>query len=283
MPVSEVNGRTHRYNAEATILSGHLRLPLVHQIEPQAHAHLREEGGYLSERSENYRLESVISIRSAYTHVAGNRSTKPGQGWTTITTTVIEGLNVLEIVTADRIVGQTITEHPLEGYVPSVSFLGSRFENLRIAGHPVDLDLDLNMLGPKPGNDQPYSRHDAPLSRIRSQYERILGHGHLPDDLAERYNRLNAGLGSAETLECSLVNQASGRYPGLTFGHKVRIPDFGEIALAKLSVNHEDPHPGSGIPRKTTVQLTMIDFNFGCAIDGGVSTGTGSANGGTSP
>lgn len=283
MPVSEVNGRTHRYNAEATILSGHLRLPLVQQIEPQAHSHLREEGGYISERSEGYRLESVISFRSAYTHVAGNRSTKPGQGWTTIATTVVEGLNVLEIVTADRIVGQTITEHPLEGYVPSVSFLGSRFENLRIAGHPVELDLDLNILGPKPGNDTPYSRHDGPLGRIRSQYERILGHSHLPDNLAAQYNRLNAALGNAETLECSLVNQASGRYPGLTFGHKVRVPDFGEIALARLSVEHEEPHPGSGNPRKTTVRLTMIDFNFGCAIDGGASVAGGSNNGQTYP
>ena len=283
MPTSEVNGRTHRYNAEATILSGHLRLPLVQKIEPQAHAHLRDEGGYISERSENYRLESVVSIRSAYTHVAGNRSTKPGQGWTTIATTVIEGLNVLEIVTADRVVGQTITEHPLEGYVPSVSFLGSRFENLRIAGHPVDLDLDLNILGPKPANDAPYTGHDWLLGRVRQQYERILSQGHLPDDLAEQYNRLNATLGGAGTLECSLVNQASGRYPGLTFGHKVRVPDFGEIALAKLTLDHEDPHPGSGIPRKTTVRLTMIDFNFGCAIDGHAPTGTGSSNGQTAP
>jgi hypothetical protein len=283
MPTSEVNGRTHRYNADATILSGHLRLPLVQKIEPQAHAHLKDEGGYLSERSENYRLESVISIRSAYTHVAGNRSTKPGQGWTTISTTVIEGLNVLEVVTADRIVGQTITEHPLVGYVPTVSFLGSRFENLRIAGHPIDLDLDLNILGPKPENDAPYARHDGPIARIRKQYERILGQSHLPGDLGEQYNRLNATLGNAETLECSLVNQASGRYPGLSFGHRIRVPDFGEITLAKLTVDHEDPHPGSGIPRKTTVRLTMIDFNFGCAIDGAASVASGGSNGNTYP
>jgi hypothetical protein len=283
MPTSAINGRKHRYHADATILSGHLRLPLVHKIEPQAHAHLHEKGGYLSERSENYRLESVISYRSAYTHVAGNRSTKPGQGWTTITTTVIEGLNVLEVVTADRIVGQIITEHPVEGYVPSVNFLGSRFENLRIAGHPVELDFDLNLLGAKPKNDAPYSRHNHATARIRKQYERILGQGHLPADLGEQYNRLNATLGSAETLECSLVNQASGRYPGLSFGHKVRVPDFGEIALARLTVNHEDPHPKSGIPRQTTVRLTMIDFSFGCAIDGSASTGTGSSNGQTIP
>jgi hypothetical protein len=283
MALSEVNGRTHRYHAHATILSGHLKLPLVQKIEPQAHAHLHEEGGYLSERSENYRLESVISYRSAYTHVAGNRSTKAGQGWSTITTTVIEGLNVLEVVTADRIVGQIITEHPLEGYVPRVSFLGTRFENLRIAGHVVELDFDLDLLGAKPENDGSYARHDHPVSRVRKQYERILGQSHLPTDLGEQYNRLNTSLGSAETLECSLVNHASGRYPGLSFGHRLRIPEFGEIELAKLKVDHEDPHPKSGIPRQTTVGLTMIDFNFGCAIDGRASVAGGNNNGGTVP
>jgi hypothetical protein len=281
--MSEVNGRSHRYNADATILSGNLSLPLVQQIEPQAHAHLREEGGYLSERVENYRVESVLSFRSAYTHVAGNRNTKPGQGWTTLTTTVIEGLNILDVVTADRIVGQTITDHPLEGYVPAVSFLGSRFENLRIAGHAVEIDLDPNILGDKPENDGPYTRHEGVLGRVRKQYERILSHGHLPEELGGQYNRLKGTLGSAETLECSLVNQATGRYPGHSFGHKVRIPGFGEITLAKLTVDHEDPHPKSGIPMKTTVHLTMVEFKLGCVIEGVMSMGRGGANGSNFP
>src|SRR5215469_11907277 len=108
-PMSEVNGRTHNYHAEATILSGHLQLPLVQKIEPQAHSQLKVEGGYLSERAKEFRIESVLSFRSGYTHVAGNRSLKPDEGWTTLTTTVIEGLNVLDVVTADRVVGQIIT------------------------------------------------------------------------------------------------------------------------------------------------------------------------------
>ncbi|HTA80963.1 MAG TPA: choice-of-anchor P family protein [Terracidiphilus sp.] len=275
--------RIHRYHADATILSGNLSLPLVQQIEPQAHAHLREEGGYLSERVENYRVESVLSFRSAYTHVAGNPNTKPGKGWTTLTTTVVEGLNVLDVVTADRVVGQTITDYPLEGYIPSVSFLGTRFENLRIAGHAVEIDIDPNILGEKPANDAPYTRHDGVLSRVRKQYDRILGHGHLPEDLGQQYNRLNTSLGSAETLECSLVNQASGRYPGHSFGHKVRIPGFGEITLAKLTVEHADPHPTLKTPQKTTVHLTMVEFKLGCVIEGVVSMGRGGANGQSIP
>ena len=282
--MSEVNGRTHHYNAEATILSGHLQLPLVQQIKPQAHAKLPDEGGYLSQRAENYRLESVLSFRSAYTQVAGNLSTKPGQGWTTLTTTAIEGLNVLDVVTADRVVGQIITEHPLEGYVPTVSFLGTRFENLRIAGHPVDLDVDLNILGAKPENDAPYTQHQGLIARISSQLGRIREREDLPAELRERYNRLSSTLGSPqEEAECSVVNRAAGAFPGVSSGHVITIPDFGVIILGKLTIKHEDYKPGTGIPRRTTVQLTMIDLHLGCAIAGYAPIGTGSSNGGTAP
>ncbi len=282
--VPTVNGRTHHYHAEAKILSGHLRLPLVEEIKPQAYAHLHDEGGYLSQRAEGYRLESVISFQSGYTQVAGNRSTKPDQGWTTLTTTAVEGLNVLDIVTADRIVGQIITEHPLEGYVPTINFLGTRFENLRIAGHPVDLDLNLSVLGPKPANDAAYTRDSALIGRISSQLGRVGQHPSLPTELHERYNRLSASLGSRpEEVECSLVNRASGAYPGLSFGHVITIPDFGTIILGKVTIKHEDFKPESGVPRKTTVGLKMVEFHFGCPIDGSAGVGDGSTNGGTAP
>ena len=279
----EVNGRTHLFHAEATILSGFLRLPLVREIRSQARVTLPEEGGYISQRAEAFRLESVISFRSGYTQVSGNRSTKPGQGWTTLTTTAIEGLNVLDVVTADRIVGQTITEHPLEGYIPSVNFLGTRFENLRIAGHPVALDLDLNILGSKPANGASYAQDSGLISRIEGQFKRVLENGDLPAELRERYNRLSSTFGSPEAVECSLVNRATGAYPGRSFGHVIDVPDFGKIVLGKVTVSHEDFDTPTGAPRKTTVRLTMIDLDLGCAVDGDVSLGDGSTNGSSEP
>jgi hypothetical protein len=281
--MSDTNGRTHEYHAEATILEGHLRLPLIQEIKPQAHAKLTQHGGYLSERMEDYRLESVISIRSGYTHVAGNRGLKPGHGWATLTTTVLEGLNILDVLTADRVVGQIITEHPLVGYVPSISFLGTRFENLRIAGHPVNLDLDLSILGARAENDAPYTTDPALIGRVGRQYDSVGDQKEVPADLSERYNRLSSTLGSPEALECSLVNGASGGYPGSSFGHVIHIPDFGQITLAKLTVLHEDFKHGTGVPRKTTVKLTMIDLKLGCVIEGLGGVGNGSSNGTTHP
>jgi len=282
--MSQLNGRTHYFHAEANILSGHLRLPIEHHIKPQAHTHLPKEGGYFSHRDEHFRLESILEYRSAYSHVAGNINPKPEGGWTTLVTTVIEGLNVMEVITADRIVGQTITEHPAEGYVPRINFLGTRFENLRIAGFPVDLDLNLNFLGPRPANDAAYTHDSAFIGRISSQMGRIGENPNLPAELQQRYNRLSASLGSQpEEVECSLVNRATGAYPGHSFGPVITIPDFGTIVLGRITIKHEDFKPESGVPKKTTIQLTMIDFHFGCPIEGGGGTGTGSSNGTTEP
>jgi hypothetical protein len=260
-----------------------LSLPLVQEIKPQAYAKLPDHGGYIAQHAEDYRLEAVISYRSAYTHVAGNRDVKPGHGWATLTTSVIEGLNVLDVLTADRVVGQIITEHPLVGYVPSISFLGTRFENLRIAGHPVELDLDLDILGSKPENDAAYTTDAGVLGRVSGQYNRISGSQHLPADLNERYNRLSSTLGSPEAVECSLVNRAEGGYPGHCYGHEIAVPNFGRITLGKVTLHHECFKTGTDIPEKTTVGLTMIHMKFGCAIAGHAGIAALSTNGRSQP
>jgi hypothetical protein len=286
--LTEINGRIHEFHADATILSGNLHLPLRQTIEPQAKSHLYHQGGYLSQHSDAFRVEGVLSFQRAYTQVAGNVGHKPGHGWATLTTTVIERLNVLEVLTVDRVVGQIITEHPLEGQVPHISFLGTRFENLRIAGHPVSLDLDLNILGGKPDGDLPYAAHQPVVDRVAKQYSRIRERQDLPAELRETYNRLSSTLGAREAVECSLVNHASGSYPGLSFGHLLKIPDFGTVELAKLTVTHDryEPtkaKPDPNVPETTTLTLTMIDLKLGCAIEGNIPVGTGTSNGGTKP
>jgi hypothetical protein len=278
-----VNGRTHDYHAEATIVSGSLQLPLAQEIQPQARLALPQTGGYNSQYAETYGLQGVISYESAYTQVAGNLDTKPGHGWTTLTTSVIEGLNILEVVTADRIVGQIITEYPLEGYVPTVNFLGTRFENLRIAGNPIDIEMNLGILGDKPAGDGSYTGNAGVKDRVASQYKHLLDHGNFPVGLRERYNRLSSNLRGAETVECSLVNRVTGSFPGSSFGHIIDIPQFGKVTLCKLTVTSEDMLPGTQTPRKTTVALTMMDLDLGCVTSGKILVSPMVTNGQSNP
>jgi len=273
--------RYHLYHAEAKAIGGHIEQPLVRVIQQQAYANLPETGGYLSQRSEAFRVEEVLSYRSAYTQVAGNLDPKPGLGWSTLTTSVVEGLNILDVVTADRVVAQVSSVHSLEGYVPSVSFLGTRFENLRIAGHPVKFHLDLEMLGDKPADDRPYIG-DAGLSeRVRAQQEAILRCGDLPPEIVARYTAQDAPTGDTTTLNFSLATQVEGAYPGRTFGHMIDVPNFGKIYLATLKVEHSLFK--NATPQKTLAELTMLDIHMGCIASGTVCAGSGILNGLSQP
>jgi len=285
MPSANVNtgtDRTHKYNAHATAISGELRLPVAQSIVPQTHTTLPEEGGYFAQRADQYRLEGIISIDASRTHTTGNLSPKKNEGWITLTTTVVEGLNVMEVVTADRVVGQMITDHPRDGYVPKVKFLGTRFENLRIAGNPIEVEYDFNVLGSKPPNDEHYVLDSGVAGRLSSALDSLKALETLPEEVRERYNQLSSTFGTPqEQFECSLVKGVKGSFPGFAFGPYIWVPDFGHFTLGKIVVKHENYVKKS--PKNTTVTLTMIDFHLGCAADGSIPVGTGSNNGGTSP
>jgi hypothetical protein len=262
--------KDHLYHAEATVLHGDLDHPLVQEIKPQSNVKLSERGGYLSEHAEPYRLEGIISFQKAYTQVAGNIDSKKNHGYSTLATAVVEGLNVLEVVTADRVVGQIAVDHPFDSYVPTVHFLGTRFENLRIAGHPVNIDIhpDPSFLGEKPPDDGPYTRQPSLLERLEKQFQCIRDSKGVPDCIVQRYNGVTTNPDGSETIECSLVNSAEGPYPGLCHGHVIDVPGFGKIHLAVLKIVHSDYDKEKHVWKKTLFDLKMIELEMGCLSSG---------------
>lgn len=260
----------HIYHAEAFALSADLQLPLREKIYPQARASLcDQDGGYLSQRVEKFRLEEVISFKHAHTQVAGNRSLKHDHGWTTLTTSVVEELNVLDVLTVDRIVAQVSTDHPVvNGHVPRVSFLGTRFENLRIAGHLVTPIVDLRICGPKPEGDRPYRDSREFLEKVEKQYRTMhggRGDTNLGDCSYEWEKTARTGA-----IRCSLVDSVEGEFPGRAFGHVLDVPDFGRIFLAELTVD-------------SYFELTMIRLDLGCIGHGTARAGGVKINGETRP
>jgi len=201
-------------------------------------------------------------------HVAGTRSSKVGYGWVTLATSVVTGLNVHDMVTADLVFAQVSTEHPLEGYVPSVTFLGTRFENLRIGGRELEPVFDLGICGPKPDGDKPYLQDPGFLSRVSQQYERINSVPGLPDWARQQYHWDPAAVGQTGKVECSLVANVAQAAPGTSFGPSVRVPGFGKVSLATLAVDR-------------AFHLTMV----GVYTDSGgtVQVATTTSNGTTRP
>ncbi len=280
---------THSYYATADVLSADFEEPVRENIKPRAYVKLPQDGHYQFKQADPFRLEGLISYRSGYTQVAGHRSPKQGHGFTTLVTSVAEDLNVLDVITADRVVAQISTEHPLydpdnglTDAVPSVTFLGTRFDNLRIGGHKVEVERHVDILGPKPAGEKSYFEDDGVLKRVADQYTNINSARDLPDWANKQYRWDRATAQKQGELKCSLVNRVGGA-PGNSFGHVIDVPHFGKIFLAELTVTRKKN--GTPAPDKYSFHVTMIRLELGClaqangTIVSAESNGQGSGGG----
>jgi hypothetical protein len=281
--------RVHSYHAEASVLSAELVRPLEAVVRPQAYVNLPDHGGYLSERAEDFRLEGVISFRSAYTQVAGNRSEKEGHGWVTLATAVVEELNVLDVVTVDRVVAQISVEHPLKGYVPRVTFLGTRFEGLKIAGVPITPVIDLDFCAAYPGINTLYledsnfrakvEKHRSTLGSdadVRKPYSGTMPdskklHGEWEAFVKEGKPKPNASVTTSLVNSVEIREEFEGQFPGKSYGNVLVVSDFGKIFFAELEVDCE------------IFRLSMIRLQMGCVASGSGNASRVIVNGSTVP
>ncbi len=280
----------HDYDAEAKALFGELQLPLRQTIPPQLFVKLPRDGGYLNQRGREYRVESVISYVSAYTHVGGNPEVKPDRGSNTLVTAVVEGLNVLDVVTADKVVAQISTEHPRweDGYyIPRVNFVGTRFENLRIAGRKIEPKLNLDLFEEKPANDGRYTQSPSFVNSVLEQHGTIRqkhsGYENPIEGLLERFNLVPESFGQTpsdeEVIECSLVHKVDDYDEKHCFGHIIRVPHFGTIYLAALRLTHSKCAVRGGYGTQTLLELTMLDIQMGCIAAGSIYVSVAKTNG----
>jgi hypothetical protein len=310
----------HIYHAEASLLKGHLEHPIKQPIEDYGRAvleHTRRES-LITQSVGETSVEGLISFKSGHTRVIGSQIKSKTDifgndhaGWITLSSSVVEDLNVVDVVTADRVVAQVSTEHPLiNGHVPKVTFLGTSFKNLRVGGYPVEVELDLGICGNKPERDRPYLEDRGFLDRVERQYDTIASTKGLPesmekqydakiayiDDLKKRANgRANGDRNGYSRLQCSLVKSIGPiPIPGVrTFGNIIFIPNFGTVALAEIEVGvkpgHSDfPHGKlSGYSSEPSdsnyFNLNMLDIRLGCPVHGSLVVPSVGSNGSTAP
>src|ERR1044071_3502343 len=123
------------YNASAACASGRLTLPVQETMPTQAPVSLQRIGGVGSASVEEYTYRNIVYMEYAESSVVGSYSEKD-KAHGTASMAIIEGLNVMDVVTCDRIVARITTKHP-QSAEPSIIPMGSVIEGLRVAGHPM--------------------------------------------------------------------------------------------------------------------------------------------------
>ncbi len=294
---------SHQYHAEAHALSGYLHHPVYQRINEKAQVSLKDyRDGHIQEKESQFGLEGV-SFTAGRSRVSGNRNLK-NKGWITLSTSVVEGLNVLEVITADRVVSQVSTEHAyIDGHVPSVTFLGTQFVNLRLSGFLLEPKFNFGICADKPTGTTPYVKHLGFLRGVKKQLETVKG-GDLPEEVRDEYSdRLKvvddlissvlesanggsggngSGNGDPIVVTCSLVtsigiDRIKDVIPGVkTAGNVLFIPEFGRVALGEVEVSSK-LEPGGEYDNY--FKLKMLEMKLGCIGNGNLTAGASGNNG----
>jgi hypothetical protein len=251
--------KLYSLRADANALGGYLEAPVAKTLPTLAPVSLSSVGGFATARSEAFTADDIVSCSSAYTRVLGQECCTDGSG-SILVTAVIEDLNILEVVRADRIVTQlSIT---LSDASPAIGFAvtGTAFEGLRIAGHECRPVL----------NQELQRARDATAAGGRLTWDEVRRAGRVQGEsllssfkdgsedahkwVVSRHRRMTAeppASGAGYAL-ASLVDRLEVAGGCRSHGHIVEIPEFGQILLGELLVSCD------------AVQLIGIRAQLGC-------------------
>jgi hypothetical protein len=158
------NKKLYSFRADANALGGYLEKPCHKCIPTLAPVSLPAVGGVAMARSEAFTLDEIVTCSSAYTRVLGRQDAGDG-AVSILITAVVEGLNLLEVVTARRVVAQVSISIPKENGPLEISLTGSRFEGLQLAGREyrpkLNPKLEWMTHDPKSGHIGCYAFEDA--------------------------------------------------------------------------------------------------------------------------
>jgi hypothetical protein len=237
------------YNANAIGLAGSIRRPFQEMIQNQASTCLGTIGGVGRANVENFSLAEIVSFRRAYVETFGGLASD-GQTHYTSAVAAVEGLNVLDIITADRVIAKVSSRYREGEEEPRIVVAGTQFENLRIMGEPVGVELGAQF----------FDENDT-FAKLKHAFPKLSN---------DRFRKgLPAEPRTRKLYSVSLVERVS-LQSALRLKHRgshIEIADFGRIYLAEFLV------------QPSHRQLNMLRLELGSPVAGTLLIASASCNG----
>lgn len=270
------------YHAHAVALGGIVERPAQQIIPALASCSLALSGG-TSQAKESKFDNGLVAFDSAQSDITGGIETRNGATfYVTGVNISIKGLNIRNMVMADQVVLRLSSEHKDPGSSgadwgePETITTGCHFDNLKIGGHLVRVDMDHQFFSDFPTHNHLETAWGTAQARV---VERLMGNtidpapgptdpGHLHDV----YNgcKRQKGLPTLKpTVLCSFVQRVNDiNGPEITnWGPIIRIPKFGTLYLGEV------------ISCRGHRRVNMFRLELGSPDGAGVAGGTGGSNG----
>jgi hypothetical protein len=273
-----MSGRVFLYHGNAVGLGGSLMRPFAKVMESQASATLPIVGGYASARTQDYRIPELLSFKEARTSVAGNESE---DAYNTSVSSTVEGLKVLDVISCDAITGRLSLRHVKDDEEPEIITTGSTFQNLRIGGYPVEVEINpyLDEFSKYSTLKDQFGQNDGFKQSLLGEFASAPQRAQHPKMARIRERLALPGQGpvvdfpeSKGMVRCSIVTSVQCEAPGVvSCGHVLYVPDFGYLVLGEMFLS---PHGR---------RLTMLRLHLGSPVQGDLAIAGGEGNGTTYP
>ena len=286
----ELPQKTFYYHADASPIGGTINRPFSGFVPSHTSLSLPLVGGFVEKQRKGRPWKNIVTYSNESAHVSGSRKDEAEDGpWTTQVSATIEHLNILEVVTADKVVAQLSVAHPFDGGHPTISVVGSQFINLRISGqliepvikydlfadHDSSSDPDPKKRYPKqawPKQQQFLDKVEKQLTDAKDTYTKKYKGAPLPAWIKNHFHPVEPGQGlnGRDYIICSLIDQLPEMppgFPGVTCGHGIYVPGFGKVYFGEVIV-----HQG-------TFTVSMVRAQLGSPVGGAISAAVVRSNG----
>jgi hypothetical protein len=236
-----MDGRVFLYRGFAVGLGGTLKRPFTEVVDGRASIALPIVGGYTADRIDNFRYRELISIKEVRTYATGNQSADGS--YHTVVSAVMEGLNILDFITADAVVARLSSQHAPDGAQPSIVTTGSTFHNLKVGGHRVEVDLDHDLFGQLAtysAFQDRFERDEEFQEMVQKRFMWTTPPEKLPEGFAYSIPLPNRRVWpeSRGMVPCTLVKDIQTTATEMQrYGHILCVPQVGYIVLGELFVS----------------------------------------------
>jgi hypothetical protein len=274
----KANERMFWFRGGTMVVGGRIESPVCDNIDAQGACVLPPTGGFAAASVDRFDYRNIIRFERAASTVSG-QIVKDGreEAGETLVTVAIEGLNVLDVITADRVVARMTSRH-VKGERdrhadPEILPVGSHFENLRIGGIPVELTPYRELV--REGHHDALLESRSGRAGEAGSFPWIDSNGEAlrPDDAAPEAPGLSrpdsrgdrarlAPLFDVGRIEAA-VRSGSARHGA----HGIGIPGFGVVYFGEYLVT------------RASRRLTMLRIELGCPITGRIVCANVDSNG----
>ena len=167
--------------------------------------------------------------------------------YTTLVTAVAEGVNIFDVVHAERIVARFASSYTLDDSEPHFTLVGSKFDNLQIGGCKMEIPIDVSL----------FEKMDT-FEAVRNEFKSNADFRKMAEGPSDA-ERKKLELPEHGAILCSIVNlkEMKTECPGVVReGHSFIIPKFGRLFLGEILLEYS---------RRT---LTMVRFELGSPVSG---------------